>query len=858
MKKTITVVMLSILPLVSFGQVIDDFETAPADTNYWIWYNPVMEGSGATGPGGHYAISTNADPTLGFVNTTYVTDPANGAGSVQFEYAAQNAEGWGGYSKITHLHPDSGGVYNWSQYDSLSFSYYVVASASEAGRVHLRFNLRDYGDVVDDVGDLGEYYYSFHYILDMTAGWHTIDIPLIAGDFWGGEGFNHTGWAGTPGNLELDTDRIKGFDIEFSVSGGGEGDVITGTVVLDDLMLKGPQPLDLIFFNGYAIPGNMSLYGGWSGTVTTTDEEAYTTGSNSLKWENGGQWDGPVWTINESVDLSFGGTWESDTLKFKIMAPDGTPELRIRFSDTNTGDGTDGGDFPLEAHFILTPDAVGGYDGTWKEVGIALADFNRWAGFWNNDHGHNEDGEMDITAVNQFAIIATSGGLAGPVYLDEIWVGSPYFDVVAPTAPENVSGTPASYYNLVTWTDVPGEDGESYDVFASLEPITDLGSGAVDIVALDILEGTQAAVHYLYAPNDDANVTYYYAVVCADAAGNESGIGGGSSASTNTALGIPTIVTVAPTGFAADGDLSEWYDSEIEPFELGVSDNSFGTPHVIGSVTDDNDLFGTIFIAMDNDFLYVAGDVIDNNYTGYTGEGNWWELDAFELFIGLYDQQGPKHAALSRGAEPDYKFVFYEAGLVNDLNSAQVMATSGDGNYYFEGFNPDYVFEAKISLDSILIGDDARYNPIAGDRIPVEPTLHDNDGSGWEGNLVMSPSNNDNAWQTPSVWSYTFITVGTVGIDDDVSIPLEFALHPNFPNPFNPVTKIQFTTPNAGQVKLSIYNMLGAQVGELVNKDLPMGHHEIVWNANQMASGVYFYKLEAGTKVQTRKMILLK
>ena len=79
----------------------------------------------------------------------------------------------------------------------------------------------------------------FRYILDSEPGWNTVTLPLVRNDDWGGGGFNLTGWAGETGNGELDKHAIGGFHFEFSVSGGGDGDFVTGTVVLDDFKLTG-------------------------------------------------------------------------------------------------------------------------------------------------------------------------------------------------------------------------------------------------------------------------------------------------------------------------------------------------------------------------------------------------------------------------------------------------------------------------------------------------------------------------------------------------------------------------------------------------------------------------------------------
>jgi len=421
-----------------------------------------------------------------------------------------------------------------------------------------------------------------------------------------------------------------------------------------------------------------------------------------------------------------------------------------------------------------------------------------------------------------------------------------------------------TYYNLVTWSDIDVEEGESYNVYASREPI-DNEPGAVpvedqaEVIATGVLEGAQAAVHYIYSPLEDEQQDWYYAVVCSDASLNVGVPGLSDGSITNTAKGVPTI-SLSPPSFTADGDLSEWYDSGIEPFVLAATDNSWGTPHIIGAVNDDNDLSGEIWLAVDENYLYVAADVVDDVYDGYQpgdGTGGWWENDVLELFIGLYEQPRAKHVGMMRGDEPDYKFFFLETHAVNDFNGQDTLAVNGTDNYHHENFGGPWVLEARLALEDIAFGDDIVFSAMDGMRIPIEPTFHDNDGAGWEGNLVGSPTNNDNAWQTPTVWSSTWIGESSVGVGDEI-IPLTYALHPNYPNPFNPVTHIQFTIPEQTDVKLQIFDVLGRQVDVLVNETLPFGHHEILWNPKNLSSGFYFYKLEAGSFMHTRKMILLK
>jgi hypothetical protein len=90
------------------------------------------------------------------------------------------------------------------------------------------------------------------------------------------------------------------------------------------------------------------------------------------------------------------------------------------------------------------------------------------------------------------------------------------------------------------------------------------------------------------------------------------------------------------------------------------------------------------------------------------------------------------------------------------------------------------------------------------------------------------------------------------------TVPSNFDLAQNFPNPFNPSTKIRFSVPSDGAVKLTVYNALGQLVSELINDFRSAGTYEVNWDATNLTSGVYVYRLEAGAVNLTRKMSLLK
>lgn len=93
---------------------------------------------------------------------------------------------------------------------------------------------------------------------------------------------------------------------------------------------------------------------------------------------------------------------------------------------------------------------------------------------------------------------------------------------------------------------------------------------------------------------------------------------------------------------------------------------------------------------------------------------------------------------------------------------------------------------------------------------------------------------------------------------DQKGIPQGYELQQNYPNPFNPMTTIRFALPQSGQVTLTIYDVMGRAVETLVDEKLSPGSYKIDWNAAQYASGVYYYRIQAGSFKQTRKMILLR
>jgi hypothetical protein len=133
------------------------------------------------------------------------------------------------------------------------------------------------------------------------------------------------------------------------------------------------------------------------------------------------------------------------------------------------------------------------------------------------------------------------------------------------------------------------------------------------------------------------------------------------------------------------------------------------------------------------------------------------------------------------------------------------------------------------------------------------------------GQTAVGQSQGTSYVETGGFWSWE-PWGGLVGVEEEVlpgTVPGRFMLSQNYPNPFNPQTHIVYELPQAGQVTLTVYNVMGQAVCLLVDGMQGAGEHVVTWYGmddagRAVASGIYFYQLVADEYVQTRKMLLLK
>jgi hypothetical protein len=178
------------------------------------------------------------------------------------------------------------------------------------------------------------------------------------------------------------------------------------------------------------------------------------------------------------------------------------------------------------------------------------------------------------------------------------------------------------------------------------------------------------------------------------------------------------------------------------------------------------------------------------------------------------------------GAAPTQKFVWNKGA-------------AGVTKYWFE-IAGDSLFTTGRSIDSSLT-----------DTSKTVASLTNNQTYWWRVRAA-----NAGGWGAlSSVWR---LKISPTGVAGNGTTPTRVALDQNYPNPFNPSTTIRYSLPAKSSVQLRVFNMLGVEVAILANGEQEAGFHEVHFNAEGLASGMYFYRLQAGTTTETRRLLLVR
>ena len=161
----------------------------------------------------------------------------------------------------------------------------------------------------------------------------------------------------------------------------------------------------------------------------------------------------------------------------------------------------------------------------------------------------------------------------------------------------------------------------------------------------------------------------------------------------------------------------------------------------------------------------------------------------------------------------------------------------------------------QITIGPTLLADNGKHICIDSSFYPP--------GGTWKWAATTGGTQPQPSWDGPHCFRVFDPATDVVELDRGGMLPTDFALAQNYPNPFNPSTVIEFDVPQRTHVTVTVYNLLGQRVITLVDEERDAGFHQVDWDGrsasgNSVASGIYLYKLEADSFVQTRKMMLLK
>ena len=221
--------------------------------------------------------------------------------------------------------------------------------------------------------------------------------------------------------------------------------------------------------------------------------------------------------------------------------------------------------------------------------------------------------------------------------------------------------------------------------------------------------------------------------------------------------------------------------------------------------------------------------------SGYTA--SWCQLAVFINsdttewgFYAMFDPFGNGNIAAGGWGAAQFSFS-YDTWMHNELI---VDLNSDWAEYYFEG-NRIHSWQWTLGAGGDIIPRQLSVTNIMGFDFPNPP-----DSSQW----YMD--------------DYKLVRIDTtVGIKD-FSVPTEYILNQNHPNPFNPSTTIKYEIPELSFVTIKVYDVLGNEITTVVNEEKPIGNYEVEFDATGLTSGIYFYQLQAGSFVETKKMVLMK
>jgi len=278
------------------------------------------------------------------------------------------------------------------------------------------------------------------------------------------------------------------------------------------------------------------------------------------------------------------------------------------------------------------------------------------------------------------------------------------------------------------------------------------------------------------------------------------------------------------------------------------------------------------------EYAYCVDELENGGYI-FSGKTYSYGMGAFDMYLVRTDTLG--------------NLVWSRTGISVNGDGANSVEQTFDGGFIVGGFVYKYAALMRLAPENLLPSVNV-LNPNGGEELiinseysitwnsnGIDSVMIDystNNGAGWMTVTSSIPASlGTYLWTIPNTPSIQclikisdiinlnvndqsdslFAIKDISGIEED-EIPESYKLFNNYPNPFNPTTKIKYQIPELSLITIRVYDVLGKEIATLVNEEKPVGNYEVDFDGTNLTSGIYFYRLQAGDYIETKKMILLR
>jgi hypothetical protein len=330
--------------------------------------------------------------------------------------------------------------------------------------------------------------------------------------------------------------------------------------------------------------------------------------------------------------------------------------------------------------------------------------------------------------------------------------------------------------------------------------------------------------------------------------------------------------------FTLDGKLDEFRQVAQTFKSSKLQCEEAGGPAAAGWTADSQDLNMEAYLVMDAQNFYIGAEITDDHPAFGTVA---WEGDGFDVFGQLTDMKSATDRYFGDDAPSNGEGGF-RISYAPNAGSPEAALQKNGGSPWTDPTGVEhgatvndhsYTVEIKVPFSVMNREFGGAFAPASGQQLLMKIDVNDNDGTGdpfYSGSLRTLQNHwgatpgNYNGWLRAEGWTPMLVSNEPTAVESrEAAGPYTTALAGNYPNPFNPITTIQYQTAGAGNVKLGVYDVRGRELRVLFNGRQTAGRHEIQWdgrdqNGVSAGSGVYFVRMTADNYQKVRKILLVK